>query len=89
MGSMVVMKGVWRNDMYDLKGIVVFGSTSTIEKTFLSKIKIWHRRLGHISKKGLVELEKQGLFRSDKIDQLKFCVHYVQGKTCTIYFNIG
>jgi len=33
--------------------------------------------LGHMSERGLVGLEKQGLFGSEKIDQLKFCVDYL------------
>jgi len=87
-GTMVVMKGVRKNGLYALEGIVISGSIST-EKTVYSKIKLWHERLGHVSKKGLEELDKQGLFRSDKIDQLAFCEHYIHGKACKIRFSMG
>jgi len=57
-GSLVVIKGVRRNDLYALEDVVVFGPVSTTEKIVLSKTKIWPIRLGHLSEKGLVELEK-------------------------------
>jgi len=57
-GSMVVMKDVRKNVRYALEDVIVFDSVSISKKTILSKIRIWHRRLGHVSEKDLVELKK-------------------------------
>ena len=37
------------------------------------KTRLWHLRLGHISEKGLRELEKKSGFGTDKIENLEFC----------------
>lgn len=55
----------------------------------MSIVNICHRRLDYVNKANLIELKKQILFGSNKIEQLKFCEHYVQGKTLQIWFNIG
>ena len=55
---MVVMKDVRKNVRYALEDVIVFDSVSISKKTILSKIRIWHRRLGHVSEKDLVELKK-------------------------------
>ena len=87
-GSMVVMKSMRKNGVYALKLIVVSRSMSTIEQTVLSKTEIWHRILSHVSEIGIVDLKKQDLFGSDKIEKLGFCEHYVQGKACRLCFNL-
>ena len=46
-------------------------------------------RLGHISQKGMKELEKQGLFGHDQITQLEFCEKCVFGKATRLKFNTG
>lgn len=43
--------------------------------------RLWHLRLGHMSVKGLKELEKQGVLGKDKIDELDFCEDCVFGKS--------
>lgn len=35
--------------------------------------RLWHLRLGHMSIKSLKMLGKQGVLRSDKLGDLKFC----------------
>jgi len=76
-GSMVLMKGVKKNDLYALEDIASSNSTFTIQHIILSKSEIRHKRLGHVSKKCLLELKKQCLFGSDKIELLRFCEHCV------------
>jgi len=88
-GSMVVIKGVRKNDMYALDGVVIVGSTSTIESTVYYKTELWHKRLSHVSENGLMELDKQCWFGSDRIDHLGLCEHYIQGKAYRIHFNMG
>ncbi|RDX84463.1 hypothetical protein CR513_34482, partial [Mucuna pruriens] len=46
------------NCLYMLKENVINGISSIAIDTTTSKGKIWHQRLGHISKHGLQELEK-------------------------------
>lgn len=60
-GSVVVVKGVRKNDLHALEGAIVSGSVSTTEEIVLSKTKIWYRRLGQVSEKDLVEFQKEGL----------------------------
>ena len=56
-GSLVVMKGEKKNGLYVLNGSTVAGTTAmTSQKP--KKTSIWHKRLGHISEIGLIELSK-------------------------------
>ncbi|KAL0407098.1 UNVERIFIED_CONTAM: cytochrome [Sesamum latifolium] len=49
------------------------------------KASLWHRRLGHISLKGLDLLHKNGLL-PDKFKDLKFCDDCVLGKQHKVHF---
>ena len=57
-GSMIFMKGMQKNGMYSLIGALVMGSAATVSVIRLSKTELWHRRLGHVSERGLIELGK-------------------------------
>ena len=76
--SVVVIKGIRINGLYVLVGSLpklrVNASVSS------DKTKLWYMRLGHMSAKGLKELEKQGLFGHDHISHLEFCERCVFGK---------
>ncbi|KAH9681147.1 hypothetical protein KPL71_026853 [Citrus sinensis] len=83
----VIMKGVRRNGLYVLVGSVPqLGENTNITS---DKTKLWHMRLGHMSQKGIKELEKQGLFGHDQISQLEFCEKCVFGKATRLKFNTG
>lgn len=45
--------------------------------------RLWHLRLGHMSIKSLKMLGKQGVLRSDKLGDLKFCEGCLLGKSTT------
>ena len=85
--AMVVMKGFLSNDLYTLIGKTVMGTTTPIIDLEFERTKLWHLRLGHVSKRGLYELEKQGLLGSDEISKLDLCENCVYGKTSLVKFN--
>ncbi|KAH9717014.1 hypothetical protein KPL71_021670 [Citrus sinensis] len=76
--GVVIMKGIRRNGLYVLVGSLPQLGVTTIVTS--DKTKLWHIRLGHISERGLKELDKQGLFGHDHISQLEFCERCVFGK---------
>nr|GEX66090.1 putative leucine-rich repeat protein, plant-type [Tanacetum cinerariifolium] len=53
------------------------------------KVKVWHKRLGHISKVGLQVLEKQGMFGKKSQGKLDFCENCVLGKSHQARFGVG
>ncbi|KAL5544596.1 hypothetical protein UlMin_008380 [Ulmus minor] len=87
-GSLVVMKGVKDKSLYLLQGSTVIGMAATVtELGKNSSVSLWHKRLGHVSERGLHELEKQGLFGSEKLGGLDFCEHCVYGKATRVKFS--
>ena len=62
-GSFVVMKRKNVNTFYILQGSTVTGDAVVLmsEDPELNTTRLWHKRLGHMSKKGLHVLGKQGL----------------------------
>jgi len=52
-GSMVVMKGVRRNNLYYLKGSTVTNKVAISIDSDDDSIRLWHMRLRHTSKKSL------------------------------------
>ncbi|WVY92910.1 hypothetical protein V8G54_031998 [Vigna mungo] len=87
-GDSVVAKGRRRNGLYILEGSTVIGHVSVASGTE-NTARLWHLRMGHISEKGLEELEKQGLLLGDKLQKLDFCDHCVLGKSHRIPFGKG
>ena len=90
-GSTMVMKGIKRGNLYILQGttciddgLVVVASRSN--KSISDLTQLWHMRLGHMSEKGMMILQKQRLLGNQKLDELKFCEHCVFGKQHRIKF---
>ena len=50
--------------------------------------KLWHMRLGHIGKRGMLELYKRNLLKGVKICKLYFYKYCVYGKQHRISFKI-
>ena len=47
----------------------------------------WHKRLGHVSERGLNELSKQGLLNGEKIGKLPSYENYIFGKATQLKFS--
>ena len=60
-GAMVLMKGVRRNGLYSFEAEASNNHVAAASVGAASKTKIWHKRLAHISERGLLELSKQKL----------------------------
>ncbi|RVW26896.1 Retrovirus-related Pol polyprotein from transposon TNT 1-94 [Vitis vinifera] len=67
-GALVVMKGRLQHGIYTLMGSSVLGTAAVSSSMAIDSVEkkdncteLWHRRLGHMSEKGLSILSKQGL----------------------------
>ena len=50
---------------------------------------LWHRRLGHISEKGLYYLNRERVFGKDIISKVDFCENCILGKQHRLSFNLS
>ena len=65
-GSMVILKGVRRNNLYYLKISTVTGQVATSTDSDDDSTGLWHMRLGYTGEKSLQDLVKQGLLKVPK-----------------------
>jgi transposase InsO family protein len=88
-GALVVMKGSKVGNLYHLAGETVTGeaAVSTSADSDAISTHLWHKRLGHMSERGLEELSKRGLLGGEKTGKLDFCEHCVFGKQCRVKFT--
>ncbi|KAL2622484.1 hypothetical protein R1flu_002689 [Riccia fluitans] len=87
-GDKVILRGRHRRNLYGLEGSTICSEahvTASQEEMAL----LWHRRLGHMSKKGMEVLRKQDLLSSFKSSKLEFCEHCVFGKHKRSAFSVG
>ncbi|KAH9789922.1 hypothetical protein KPL71_003219 [Citrus sinensis] len=84
-GAMVILQGVWRYNLYYLKG----GTTdeANVVEAHSDTTKLWHVRLGHAGEKSLQTLMRHGLLKGTKTCKLNFCEHYVIGKKTRVKFG--
>jgi len=64
-GSLIIAKGNKNksNGLFILEGSTIIGHASIASNTLIDKTKLWHLRLGHVSERGLHELEKKKFVR--------------------------
>ena len=86
-GSMVVLKGSLQYGLYVLHGKAVVGVSATVK--YSDQTRLWHKRLGHMSLKGMQELCKQGVLDNKLITSLDFCESCVLGKSHRLKFAKG
>uniref|UniRef100_A0A803PS03 Retrovirus-related Pol polyprotein from transposon TNT 1-94 n=1 Tax=Cannabis sativa TaxID=3483 RepID=A0A803PS03_CANSA len=85
-GSLVVVRGRLKNGLYYMVGTAVTGTASPAINNANNDIQLWHLRLGHVSERGLIELDKQGLFQGGLNGKLGLCEECVYGKSCRVKF---
>lgn len=85
-GSLMIMKDTRSNGLYVLSGVTFAGTVANM-KHHQSYTELWHRRLGHISDKGLQKLNKQGLIKGYNIGDLEFYEDCVKGKAARVEFK--
>ncbi|RDX86307.1 hypothetical protein CR513_32380, partial [Mucuna pruriens] len=88
-GALIIAKGTKKNGLYIRDASIIIAHASIASQTPHDKTKLWHLKLGHVSERGLVELEKQNLLTSDKLDKLGFCDYCILGKSHGIKFGSG
>ncbi|KAL0462589.1 UNVERIFIED_CONTAM: putative mitochondrial protein [Sesamum latifolium] len=83
-GSLTVFKAERKQNLYVCSVDYDILAASVMDD---DKTSLWHKRLGHISEKGLELLKKDGVL-IDKIDKLKFCDDCVLGKQHKVHFPV-
>lgn len=86
-GDGVVMVGHKRNMVYVLDVETITGLSGVSISSGNDNTLLWYLRLGHMSLKGLKELQKQGVLRNGKISYLDFCEDCVLGKATRNNFS--
>ncbi|RVW26208.1 Retrovirus-related Pol polyprotein from transposon TNT 1-94 [Vitis vinifera] len=76
--SMVVAKRKKCSSLYLMHARVIDSSINAVDDD--SIVELWHNRLGHMSKKGLMILAKKNLLSGMKKGYLKRCAHCLAGK---------
>ncbi|KAL2484778.1 gag pre-integrs domain-containing protein [Abeliophyllum distichum] len=80
-GSLVMFKGITQNEIFVVNATALTGNHSVFYViNDQSDTLKWHKRLAHISNKGLSILSKNGVFGKDKISDLHFCETCILGK---------
>ncbi|KAH9770104.1 hypothetical protein KPL71_012259 [Citrus sinensis] len=85
-GSMVIMKGLKQNGLYVTDGHTAVREASVTDSGG-NRSMLWHLRMGHMSERGLRELQKQEVFGNDHIAALGFCEDCILGKSSKLKFE--
>ncbi|KAL2253784.1 UNVERIFIED_CONTAM: Retrovirus-related Pol polyprotein from transposon TNT 1-94 [Sesamum indicum] len=81
-GSLVVFKAERKRNLYICTATYENIAASALEN---NKTNLWHKRLGHISMKGLDFLRKDGIL-NDCLGKLEFCDECIMGKHHRVHF---
>ncbi|KAK9054827.1 hypothetical protein SSX86_025906 [Deinandra increscens subsp. villosa] len=89
-GSRVVLSGTrCENNIYLLDGGFDHQINVVTKENTLDEGTLWHRRLGHISDQGLLELSHQGYLGKYNGKGAGFCEDCVMGKAHKVRFSTG
>jgi len=86
-GSMVVLKGVQRNNLYYLIGRTVTGRVVTSISSGDVYTQVWYMRLGHIGEKSLQAPAKKELLKGASIYNMKLGGHDILDKKMKVKFS--
>lgn len=84
-GSLVLAKGKKRNSLYFTEAKLVDGMANAVENE--NSTELWHKRLGHLSEKGLQTLARNQLLPKMTGTLLKHCTHCLAGKQHRVSFH--
>ncbi|WVZ20167.1 hypothetical protein V8G54_007489 [Vigna mungo] len=82
-GNLIVAKGEKNSKLYWTKALVAKDSVNVV----YMESSLWHRRLGHISEKGLNCLAKKDVLSRLKNVELEKCSHCMAGKQTRVSFR--
>ena len=86
-GALTLTKGKPKNRLYTLVGTTITSLVATAVNKENEIAKLWHLRLGHVSKRGLNELSNKDLLGNDKLGTLNFCENCIFGKSNRVKFG--
>ena len=84
-GSMVIPKGQKFSSLYYMDAKIIDFDINTMNDE--ANVKLWHKRLSHISEKGLKILTKKNHLPDPKSTPLKRCPHCLAGKQTRVTFK--
>lgn len=87
-GCRTLIKGQKTDTLYVLQGSVLTGSVNAAVGP-RDETRLWHRRLGHMSQKGMKALVKKGYLDSAKVTDMDFCEDCIYGKAHRVSFGVG
>lgn len=78
-------------NLYKLIGstVVAGAAVSSNQKSSKDDTKLWHMRLGHLSKGGMMHIHKKHVLKGVKSCDVGFCRFWVYGKQKRISFKAG
>ena len=84
-----MMKGSKIGNLHFISGSTVTddAAVSTSGDSDSLSTHLWHMHLGHMTKRGLEVLGKQGMLGGTKMTKLDFCEPCVFGKQCKVKFS--
>ncbi|RDX79846.1 hypothetical protein CR513_39688, partial [Mucuna pruriens] len=82
-GNLVVARGEKISKLYWTKALVAKDSVNVMDM----EASLWHRRLSHISEKGLTCLAKKGMLPRLKNVEFEKCSHCITGKQTRVSFK--
>jgi len=85
-GYMKILKGERTTNLYKLTWIIIIGDASAVTEK-KDTIRLWHMRLGHMSKRGLQTLHKSSALLGIKYCKLGLCKFYIMGRQHRVAFS--
>jgi len=84
-GSLIAARGVKEGSLYVMQGNLCIGEVNVVHNN--SNLELWHRRLGHISKKQLQILARKEVIPDLRSQLLESCTACLAGKQHRVTFQ--